>query len=89
MICSVYPEGIPPQVCLKFEEIAVFLRGCGYASFSADAILHRIRWEQEIERGHHGFKCNNNWTSELARWFIARNPAAKGFFALREKKGEL
>lgn len=80
-----YPEGVPPQVCALFEKIAIELHDRGFKRFSADAILHRIRWEMQIDRGERGFLVNNNWSAPLARWFIARNPAAKTFFELRER----
>ena len=81
-----FPVGIPPDVCLYFEKLALDLIRDGHRRYSADGILHRVRWHWQVERGDRGFKCNNNWTAPLARWFIARNPAAKDFFALRIAK---
>ena len=51
--------------------------------YSADAILHRIRWFSMIERGDRAFKGNNNWTPILARWFMGKYPSLTGFFELR------
>lgn len=82
---SPYPDGIPPEVCRLFEKIATELVDGGFARFSADAILHKIRWEMQVERGNRGFKINNDWSATLARWFITRNPGAKKFFELRER----
>lgn len=80
-----YPDSVPPDVCLHFEKLALDLIGLGFERYSADAILHRIRWHWRVERGERGFKCNDHWTAPLARWFLERNPKAKGFFELREK----
>lgn len=80
-----YPDGIPADVCLYFERLALELHGAGFSRYSADAVLHRIRWHWQVERGDRGFKANNNWTAPLARWFLKRNPKAEGFFELRER----
>lgn len=82
---SEYPDGIPADVCQHFERAALELRALGFSRYSADAILHRVRWHMHVERGICGFKANNNWTAPLARWFLARNPKAAGFFELRER----
>lgn len=81
-----YPRGIPPDVCLYFEKLALDLIRDGFKRYSADGLLHKIRWHWQVERGDRGFLVNNNWSAPLARWFIARNPAAKEFFALRIAK---
>lgn len=81
-----YPIGIPIEVCDKFEELALLLqKEHHYKRYSADALLHRIRWHFQIERGRRGFKCNNNWTATLARWFLSKHPELPKFFELREK----
>lgn len=81
-----YPVGIPPDVCRYFEKLALDLIRDGHKRYSADGILHRIRWHWQVERGDRGFLVNNNWSAPLARWFIARNPGSKEFFALRIAK---
>lgn len=83
-----YPEGVPLEVSRLFERLATDLVARGYARFSADAILHRIRWEMRVERGERAFLVNNNWAAPLARWFLARNPRAGKFFELRERISE-
>lgn len=83
-----YPDGVPPEVCVLFEKIAAGLRKDGFERFSADAILHKIRWEMRVDRGDRAFKINNDHAAPLARWFIARNPSAKKFFELRERISE-
>lgn len=82
---SDYPAGIPADVCDLFERLALEVNGRGYARYSSDAVLHRIRWHMQIERGNRAFKCNDHWTAPLARWFLARHPECRGFFELRER----
>jgi hypothetical protein len=77
------PEGVPLDVCVLFERLALQIIAKGFRYYSADAILHRIRWEEHIEKGNADFKANNNWTSQLARWFIANHPRHKDFFETR------
>lgn len=81
-----YPVGIPRDVCLYFEKLALDLIRLGFKKYSADGLLHKIRWEWTVDRGDRGFKCDNCWTAALARWFLARHPDAKGFFELRIAK---
>lgn len=81
----VYPVGVPPEVCLLFERLALEVAKAGLKRYSADAILHRIRWHEQIEKGNFGFRANNNWTAPLARWFLARNPQLPGFFETRDR----
>lgn len=82
------PEDVPPEVCVLFEQLALRVAAAGHKRFSSDAILHRIRWEHQVERGNRDFKCNDHWTAPLARWFLARHPEMAGFFSLRKLKEE-
>jgi hypothetical protein len=79
------PSGVPAEVCAKFEELALSLHDDGWRHYSADAILHRIRWHFQVEKGNRAFRCNNNWTAPLARWFLRKHPELNGFFELRER----
>lgn len=72
-------------MCRLFEKLALELRSRGFARYSADAILHRLRWEFQVERGNPAFKINNDHAAPLARWFMARNPSCGKFFELRER----
>ena len=81
-----YPKGIPVRVCDLFEKLAFRVARGGFDRYSADAILHRIRWHFQMEKKETDFRANNNWTPELARWFIARNPHMSNFFELRERR---
>lgn len=85
-----YPIGIPPEVCDKFEELALglangSLAGFAFKRYSSDAILHRIRWHFTVEKRDRAFKVNNNWSAPLARWWLMRHRQYSGFFELRER----
>lgn len=82
------PNGVPPDVADLFERFALDLISNGWDRYSARAILHRIRWHHHVERGDRDFKCNNNWTPGLARWFHAKHPAHAEFFETRASPGE-
>lgn len=80
-----YPPDVPTEVCDLFEKLALEVAARGFRRYSARAILHRIRWHHHIERGDDSFKCNNNWTARMARWFVVRHPNHSDFFELRER----
>lgn len=80
-----HPDDVPPEVCRLFEELSLSLHLGGFERYSADAVLHRLRWEIQVTRGDRGFKINNNWAAPLARWFMLRNPSCQKFFELRER----
>jgi hypothetical protein len=82
-----YPTGIPIDVCQLYEQLALQIYARGWQHYSSDAILHRIRWEYQIERDHRDFKCNDHWTASLARWFLKKHPHMDGFFELRALRG--
>lgn len=85
---TLMPEDVPIDVCTLFDRLAKQVWDKGIRHYSADAILHRIRWEYTIEKGDREFKANDHWTAPLARWFLANHPDKKGFFALRKLKEE-
>src|SRR5262245_26204447 len=79
-------EIVPYQVLTKFEELTFQVIDRGFDRYSSDAILHRVRWHEQVERGNREFRCNNNWTAGLARWFMEKYPEHAGFFELRVRK---
>ncbi len=82
-----FPPDIPVDVATLFERFALEAAS-RVRRYSSDAILHRIRWHETIERGTRDFKCNDHWTAPLARWFMARHPELDGFFETRERSKE-
>jgi hypothetical protein len=85
---SDFPFGIPPDVCALFEKLALELINDGWVHYSSDAILHRIRWHFQVERGVRDFKCNDHWTAPLARWFLSCHPQYPEFFELRMRRSQ-
>jgi hypothetical protein len=81
-----YPDGIPTKVCDQFEKLAFEVHQLGIHRYSADALLHRVRWHFQIEKKKKDFRCNNNWTAQLARWFMDRNPQMGEFFETRKTR---
>ncbi len=79
-------DDVPTDVRFHFERLALEVAARGFTHYSSDAILHRIRWHMQIDRGYREFKCNDHWTAPLARWFIERHPDMEGFFELRIRK---
>ena len=79
------PSGVPPEIVDLFERLALKIAGQGWSRYSARGIFHRIRWHFQIDKGNRSFKCNNNWTAELARWFLTKHPEHPEFFELRER----
>lgn len=75
--------GVPGEVVHLFEHIALLLVRHGFVHYSARAILHRIRWHYQVDKGQKDFKCNNNWTPLLARWFMDQHPELGEFFETR------
>lgn len=78
-----------PEVYRLFEKFADQARFSGIKRYSADAILHRIRWHCNIDCGRRGwneFKIDNNFSSRYSRKLMTLRPDFEGFFALRELK---
>lgn len=73
-----------PQVWRLFEQFAFQMIRRGFTHYSADAVLHRVRWETATPlEDQSGFKINNNWSCYYARKFIKLHPKHAQFFRLR------
>ena len=79
-------DQIPEKVYAHFADLTFKAMEAGYNHYSADAILHRIRWHMNIEKGDREFKCNDHWTAQLSRWFHDQYPEHDGFFRTRKSK---
>lgn len=82
-----YPPGIPDHICEMFEKLTMKAKRAGMDKYSARAILHAMRWEEQVERGDIDFKVNNNYSARLARWLMKKRPGMLGFFNTREREG--
>lgn len=72
-----------PEVWVFFKRFAWEKIKQGHQHYSADAVLHRVRWELGLADGGREYKLNNNWTPYYARMFHAEFPNKSGFFRLR------
>jgi hypothetical protein len=76
-----------PEVYRLFVQLANQMRDAGRKRYSADAILHRIRWHFDVNTHRRGgFKINDHFSSRYARKLIAQDPTFDGFFTLKELK---
>jgi hypothetical protein len=77
-----------PEIYVLFDKFAQQAIAKGHKRFSADALLHRIRWEASIETAGHPYKINDHFSAYYARLWIENNPGREGFFERRVAEGE-
>ena len=75
-----------PSVWSMFVRFAFELIRCGRERYSADALLHRIRWEVAVNTVGDDFKVNNDFAALYARKFREQYPEHAGFFETRERR---
>jgi len=64
-----------PEVYELFKRYTFQVIQAGYVHYSADAVIHRIRWHVHIEkRAKDEFKLNNHYVSYYARLFMREFP---------------
>lgn len=69
-----------------FERFTFEAIRAGHAHYSADAIVHRIRWHTSVETQGDEFKVNNDYVAGLARLWAEAHPKHAAFFRTRERK---
>ena len=74
-----------PKVYELFRKFTLEVINRGYEHYSADAIMHRVRWETNVVKCHRQFKINNNFVTFYARLFMAEFPQHEGFFETRTR----
>jgi hypothetical protein len=74
-----------PCIWEEFKKLTFDLIKAGRKHFSADAVLHVIRFHRAIA-GNDGYKCNNNYSSYYSRKFTGNYPEHKDFFEQRKLK---
>jgi len=74
-----------PLLWKAFERFALDAANRG-KRIGAKAIMERVRWEAEIERGDE-FKVCNSYTAYYARIFAAKYPQHSELFEFRPIKG--
>lgn len=73
-----------PEIYDLFCAFTKELIDLGFASHSADSVIHRVRWESAIKTKGKGFKINNNFVAHYARKWMDEHPKYPDFFSTRE-----
>jgi hypothetical protein len=76
-----------PEVYAAFRRFAGELVDHGHTRGSADAILHRVRWETALG-SREGFKINNDFAACYARLLAQDDARFSGFFEFRKSKAD-
>lgn len=76
-----------PEFYPEFVRRARALKQRGFKKFSADAILHGMRYDRAMQTNSTDtYKVNNNLSSRLSRFVEKREEDLRGFFEQRELK---
>lgn len=87
-------NGKHPEVWKLFVQFTRDAIACGFDCYSADAVMHRVRWETAMgQSGPYGeagrYKINDHHVTFYGRWFMEKNPERDGFFRLRIQKSKV
>jgi len=75
-----------PHVFGLFTKYAIMIRSIGLRRYSADALLHRVRWDLDVATAAgDGFKINNNHAAFYARLLVRERPEFVDFFETRKE----
>ena len=74
-----------PRVYELFKRFTFEVIKKGVRKWSADAVMHRVRWEASLITDDPKFKINNNYITFYARLFMAEYPQHQGFFEIRRR----
>jgi hypothetical protein len=77
-----------PKIWDMFCLFSQQLIHAGWDRYSADAILHRVRWETAVRGVNDQFKINNNYSAFYARKFREHYPEYEEFFETRKSKAD-
>ena len=76
-----------PAVWSLFVRFMDEARSAGHQRLSADAILHRVRWDMDvITRGGHGHRINNNFSAFYSCKYARLFPSRAGLFEMRKRR---
>lgn len=76
------------HVWAAFERFTFEAIDAGLKHYSADAVLHRVRWETAVAERGGEFKANNNFTSFYSRKWAKTHPEFADFFRRRRSKAD-
>ena len=74
-----------PQVFEAFKKYSKELVDAGIKVGSANSVLHRLRWEAEINAIADDYKFNQNYAVEYAVMAMLVGAVPMGFFKLKSK----
>jgi hypothetical protein len=72
-----------PDVYRLFDKFTRELISRGHQNYSADSVLHRIRWETSLQTSDEPFRLNNDFTPYFARRWMRDHADYQGFFRTR------
>jgi hypothetical protein len=77
-----------PEIWKAFEKYALEAWDSGRRKYTAQGIIHRVRWSREIEQSGEDFLISNKFIAYYARVFLLKYPEARNvdFFETREFK---
>lgn len=84
-LCFEQYDRLNPLVWQMFKQFTFEVINAGHMRFSADSILHRIRWETSVITTDSRFKINNDFSADYARKFITEFPHYNHFFEIRRR----
>ena len=73
-----------PRVYELFSRFTHEAIARGHEHYSADAIVHRIRWHTSVETAGDDYKINNNYRVFYGRLWCQKNPGHSDFFRTRD-----
>ncbi len=76
-----------PEVYASFRHFAGVMLARGHQHYSADGIMHIVRFHTEANVAHDGgFKINNNFVALYARKLAGEDERFRTFFAFRQRR---
>ena len=76
-----------PEVWREFERITLSFIHRGWRHYSADGVMHIVRYHTQAgDASGDTYKINNNHVSWYARKFAAAHPQHADFFAFRVRR---
>lgn len=78
-----------PDVYKLFKLLTLEKIALGFKHYSADAVLHVVRWHCDTSSNGKAPKINNNYTAFYARLFHKDFPEHDGFFETRKSRADV
>lgn len=75
-----------PQIFELFKHLAGKVRAAGHQKYSAQAIMHIIRWHHDIKSSSKQFKISNDFIALYARLLMEDDQKFTDFFDTRPMK---